>query len=123
MVDQTGALRRGVSALVRRLQNRQVLVIPVVALAFAAGGALQNMQEEIIALVPVLLLLTRRMGYDVLTAVAMSAGAAAVGAAFSPINPFQVGIAQKLAELPLLSGGVFRLVFLGLALAEQYATA
>jgi uncharacterized ion transporter superfamily protein YfcC len=40
-----------------------------------------------------------------------------VGSAFSPINPFQVGIAQKLAGLPLLSGSGFRLVFLALALA------
>ena len=47
-----------------------------------------------------------------LVAVSMSAGAAFVGSAFSPINPFQVGIAQKLAQLPLLSGGGFRSVFL-----------
>jgi len=39
-------------------------------------------------------------------------GAAAVGSAFSPINPFQVGIAQKLAELPVFSGWAFRLAFL-----------
>jgi uncharacterized ion transporter superfamily protein YfcC len=74
------------------------------------------MQEEIIALVPTLLLLTRRLGYDPLVAVAMSIGAAAVGAAFSPIDPFQVGIAQKLAHLPLLSGAGFRTIFLGIAL-------
>jgi len=47
----------------------------------------------------------------------MSAGAAFVGSAFSPINPFQVQIAQKLAELPLLSGALFRIVFLTIALA------
>ena len=62
------------------------------------------MSEEIIALVPVLLLVTRRLGFDAVTAVAISVGAAAVGASFSPINPFQVQIAQKLAGLPLLSG-------------------
>ena len=45
----------------------------------------------------------------------MSLGAAAVGASFSPINPFQVGIAQKVAGLPLLSGWQFRAVFLALA--------
>src|SRR3989442_13744271 len=47
----------------------------------------------------------------------MSLGAAAVGAAFSPINPFQVGIAQQLAQLPLLSGSLFRIAFLAAALA------
>ena len=66
------------------------------------------MQEEIIPLIPVLLILTRAVGFTPLVTVAMSAGAAFVGSAFSPINPFQVQIAQKLAELPLGSGGLFR---------------
>lgn len=117
VVDRTGALRHGVDGLVRKLQKREAWVIPIACVAFATAGALENMQEEIIALIPVLLLLTRRAGFDALTAVAMSAGAAAVGAAFSPINPFQVGIAQKLASLPLLSGSGFRLPVLALAVA------
>ena len=117
VVDQTGALRFGVDWLLRRARGREVLVIPLVGLLFATMGALENMGEEIIPLVPVLLVLMRRLGYPVLTAVAASAGAAFVGASFSPINPFQVGIAQKLAQLPLLSGGAYRLVFLAVALA------
>ena len=117
VVDETGALRQGVGWLVRRLANREALVIPIVSLAFALGGALENMSEEIIALVPVLLLVTRRLGFDALTAVAISIGAAGVGAAFSPINPFQVQIAQKLAGLPLLSGSGFRIAVLAVAVA------
>ncbi|HEY5658279.1 MAG TPA: YfcC family protein [Myxococcota bacterium] len=117
VVDRTGALRVAVDALARALRGRGILVIPVVSAFFATGGALQNTQEEIIALMPVLLILVRRVGFDATTAVAMSFGPAAVGAAFSPINPFQVVIAQQLAELPVLSGGGFRLVFLLLALA------
>jgi C4-dicarboxylate anaerobic carrier len=117
VVDETGALRQAVDWLVRRMQRREVLMIPIVSVAFAAGGALENMSEEIIALVPVLLLVTRRLGFDALTAVAISIGAAGVGAAFSPINPFQAQIAQKLAGLPLLSGAGFRMILLVLALA------
>jgi uncharacterized ion transporter superfamily protein YfcC len=117
VVEKTGALTRGMNGLVRVLEGREALVIPVVSLAFATGGALEHMQEEIIALVPALLLLTRRLGYEPLVAVAMSIGAAAVGAAFSPIDPFQVGIAQKLAHLPVLSAAGFRIAFMLPALA------
>jgi len=117
VVDETGALRQAVAWLVRRMQRREALMIPIVSLAFAAAGALENMAEEIIALVPVLLLVTRRLGFDALTAVAISIGAAAVGAAFSPINPFQAQIAQKLAGLPLLSGAGYRTFLLAVALA------
>ena len=117
VVDETGALRRGVTSLVRTLGGRDLLVIPIVSIFFATGGVVENMQEEIIPLIPVLLILTRAVGFTPLVTVAMSAGAAFVGSAFSPINPFQVQIAQKLAELPLGSGGLFRGVFLILALA------
>lgn len=112
VVDRTGALRWGVDWLVRHLRGRGALVIPVVTLAFATAGALEHLQEEIIALLPALLVLTRGFGMDALTAVSISFGAAAVGAAFSPIDPFQVGIAQKLAGLPLLSAALFRMAFM-----------
>jgi len=116
VVDETGALKRGVTSLIRSLRGRDLLVIPIVSLFFATGGVVENMQEEIIPLIPVLLILTRRLGFKPMVAVAMSAGAAFVGSAFSPINPFQVAIAQQLAELPLASGALFRIVFLAIAL-------
>jgi uncharacterized ion transporter superfamily protein YfcC len=112
VVERTGALATLVSWLVARLSRRGLLVIPVAGLAFGIGGVLIQMQEELIAFVPVLLLLTRRLGFTPLTAVAMSIGASTAGASFSFINPFQVGIAQKVAQLPLLSGTPFRLAFL-----------
>ena len=117
VVDHSGVLRRGVDALIRRLAGKTWIVIPVVSLLCAAGGALIQMQEEFIAMVPLLLVLTRRIGFDEVVAVAISVGAAAVGAAFSPIDPFMVGIAQKLAQLPLLSAAGYRLIFLPVALA------
>ena len=117
VVDQTGALREGVAWLARRLGRRESLIVPASCVVFATGGALDGMFEEVIAFIPLLLVLTRRMGFDGLTAVAMSLGAAGVGGTFSPINPFNVGISQKLAELPLLSGSLFRLLVLAAALA------
>jgi len=116
VVEQTGALGQGVAWLVRRLSRRERLVIPIASLAFALGGAAENMQEEIIAFVPLLVLLCRRLGFDELTAVAVSLGSAAVGSAFSPINPFQAVIGQKLAELPPLSGWPYRTAMLAAAL-------
>ena len=117
VVEETGALRQAVGSLVLAVGDRGALVIPIVSIAFAAAGALENMAEEIIALVPVLMLVTRRLGFDAITGVAISIGASAIGAAFSPINPFQVQIAQKVAGLPLLSGWAFRAAVMALALA------
>jgi uncharacterized ion transporter superfamily protein YfcC len=116
VVERTGASTRLVGSLVRRLEGRESLVIPITCLAFGAGGILIQMQEELIAFVPMLLLLTNRLGFTPVVACAVSLGAASVGAAFSPVNPFQVVIAQKVAELPPQSGAAFRLVFLALAM-------
>lgn len=116
VVDETGTLRRAVPSLIRLLRGRDILVVPVVSVFFAMGGVVQNMQEEIIPLIPVLMILAARLEFTPLVAVAMSAGAAFVGSAFSPINPFQVQIAQQAAQVDVLSGGLFRTVFLVFAL-------
>ena len=117
VVDRIGALGRLVNALVGGLRHRGLLAIPVIALFFAAMGALENMQEEIIPLVPVLLVLGTGLGIDAVSVVAMSAGAAMIGSAFGPSNPFQAGIAMQLAQLPVSTAGVLRLAMLGVAIA------
>lgn len=118
VVDATGTLKSGIEGLVRAMRGADLLVIPIVSLAFAVGGIVENLQEECIAVMPVLVLLTRRLGLPPLAAPLMSVGPAMVGSAFSPMNPFQVGIAQRVAELPLMSGWPLRTVLLvaGLAL-------
>lgn len=121
LVEQLGTLGRGAHAIVRAFAGRGTLALVPVALVFAAFGALENMQEEIIALVPVLLVLGRGLGVDALAMVAASFGAAAIGSAFGPTNPFQAGIALQLAQLPLLSGAGLRLVLLVATLAAWLA--
>lgn len=116
VVERTGASTRLVQRVVTGLGEAGAMVIPLACLVFGLGGVLIQMSEELIAFVPVLLLLTARLGYSPVVACSMSIGAAAVGAAFSPVNPFQVVIAQKVADLPPQSGLGFRLVFLVLAM-------
>jgi uncharacterized ion transporter superfamily protein YfcC len=66
--------------------------------------------------VPVLLVLGQGLGVDAVAVVAMSAGAAMIGSAFGPTNPFQAGIALKLAQLSPVAGGRLRLAMFVTAL-------
>jgi len=116
VVERLGILGRLVAALVASFRRRGLIAIPVISLFFATMGALENMQEEIIPLIPVLLILGRGLGIDAVSVVAMSAGAAMIGSAFGPTNPFQAGIAMKLAQLPAASGGTLRLAMFAVAL-------
>lgn len=103
MLDGTGALGRLVAALLVRVKNPRSIVV-VVSLVFATLGALVNSLEEIIALIPILVVLSRGLGFGAITALAMSLGAAVVGSAFGPTNPFAAGIAQQFADVPPLDG-------------------
>src|SRR5205085_4791778 len=115
IVERLGTLSAVIGALVGRLHGRGLLAIPIVSIFFALMGALENMQEEIIPLIPVLFVLGRALGIDAVAVVSMSAGAAMIGSAFGPTNPFQAGIALKLAQLPPLSGGALRLAMFAVA--------
>jgi uncharacterized ion transporter superfamily protein YfcC len=120
LLDGTGALAR----LVRTAagQNRRPrTAVAVACVVFAGFGAVENMHEEFIALMPALVLFSRTLGFGAITAVAMSAGAAMVGAAFGPTNPFAAGIAFRFAELPALSEGSTRMSVFALALAVWIA--
>lgn len=117
VVDRLGTLGRLVAALVAVFRRRGLIAIPVISIFFAVMGALENMQEEIIPLVPVLLLLGRGLGINAIAVVGMSAGAAMIGSAFGPTNPFQAGIAMKLAQLPPTQAGVLRLGMFVVAVA------
>ena len=116
LLERTGALGRLVEVVVQRSRRPQVVLVGV-TLAFATFGALENMQEEIVALIPTLLVLSRGLGFGPLTALSVSVGGAAVGSAFGPTNPFQTGIALRFAELPPFSQPVLRTVAFVLAVA------
>ena len=109
IVEKTGALKAGVSRLSSLVHGYEEWALILVGILFAIGGATSGLQEEIIPLVPILLVLTRTLGYPPIVTVAASYGAAAIGSAFSPVNAFGAVIAQKVAEVPFLTGAGFRM--------------
>ena len=115
VIEKTGALKEGITYLTIKLKGKEEIVLILVSLIFLIAGALMGLQEEIIAMTPVLLYLTSRLGYDAFVAIAISFGSAILGASFSPMNPFAVVIAQKETGLEFLSGSGFRLVVLAIA--------
>ena len=116
VLERTGTLTRATESLIRGVGARRTLAIVVISMTFGLLGAVEQFSEEIIPLVPVLLVLGRGIGLDALAIVAVTKGAAAIGAAFGPTNPFQAVIAMRLADLPLLAGSGLRLCLLGAAI-------
>ena len=93
--------------LVRRLGVGNI-VITLVMLLFGLFGAVFGMSEETIAFVAVVIPMARSLGYDDFVGVCMVYVAAHVGFAGAMLNPFTIGIAQGMADLPLFSGIEYR---------------
>lgn len=78
-------------------------------LVFSLFGAVFGMSEETIAFIVILVPLAISMGYDSIVGVNMVFVAAGLGFAGAMLNPFTIGIAQGIADLPLFSGFGYRL--------------
>ena len=73
------------------------------------------MFEELIPLVPVVIILSYAFGWDALVGLGMSILAACFGFAAGVVNPFTVGISQTLVGLEMFSGIEMRLLAFVLA--------
>ena len=71
-----------------------------------------GMSSEVMIFVPIGITLALFLGLDKVTGTAMIALGAAVGFTAGILNPFNVGVAQDIAELPLFSGMAYRFVIL-----------
>lgn len=85
------------------------VVIAMVMVLFSMFGAVFGMSEETLAFVIIIVPLAISMGYDSIVGLCMVYVAAHVGFAGAILNPFTIGIAQGLSDLPLFSGFEYRL--------------
>lgn len=112
IITGTGAIEAGISRIAVKLEGKDKLMIPIFLVIFSFFGATIGMAEEAIVFVPIGIALARALGYDAIVGTAMITLGAACGFTSGFMNPFTVGVAQGIAELPLFSGIAFRLVIL-----------
>jgi uncharacterized ion transporter superfamily protein YfcC len=84
------------------------IIIILIMLMFSLFGAIFGMSEETIAFIIIFVPLAISMGYDSIVGVSMCFIAAGLGFAGALLNPFTIGIAQGLSNLPLFSGIEYR---------------
>ena len=138
ILNNSHAIDVGVMAFLRRVKRLSRyklinklgvnnIIITLVMLMFSLFGAVFGMSEETIAFVVVFIPLAIQMGYDSIVGVCMCYVAAHVGFAGAMLNPFTIGIAQGIADLPLFSGLEYRffcwviLTIIGIAFVLWYA--
>ncbi|MCL1796731.1 MAG: YfcC family protein [Eggerthellaceae bacterium] len=93
IVTETGALDAGITALVKKLNGNELILIPILMFIFSIGGTTYGMCEET---VPFYLLLAATMiaaGFDSMVGAATVLLGAGCGVLGSTVNPFAVGAA------------------------------
>ncbi len=88
----------------------KLFLLPFLITLFSLGGATFGMTEEVLVFVMLTIPFSHALGYDTVVGVAIPFVGAGAGFAGAFINPFTVGIAQGIAELPPGSGFGYRLV-------------
>jgi uncharacterized ion transporter superfamily protein YfcC len=112
MINKTGAISAGLTSIlelsIRKPQYKN-LVIPLIMVLFSLAGATFGMSESVIVFIMITIPLAISMGYDSIVGICMSFMAAGVGFAAAITNPFNIGVAQGIADVPMFSGWDFRI--------------
>lgn len=120
ILNNSHAIDVGVMAFLRKVQKLnqykvfqwlgvENIIITLIMIMFSIFGAVFGMSEETIAFVIIFIPLSISMGYDSIVGLCMCYVAAHIGFAGAILNPFTIGIAQGIAELPIFSGLEYRL--------------
>ena len=109
-LDKFGVLRFLLDKITEKFGKNKKLLLAVIPLFFMLLGSVAGTFEECVPLVPVVVALALRFGWDALTGLGMSILAAGCGFAAGVCNPFTIGVAQELVGLPMFSGMWFRVI-------------
>ena len=110
ILNEVNVLKTIIDNVVIKFKSKKYLLIRIIILIFMSLGAFIGIFEEIIPLIPLVISLSIALGFDVMTGLGMSLLATGFGFAAAVSNPFTIGVAQKVADIPVFSGALFRLI-------------
>lgn len=103
-LDKCGLIKYMLDKMAHRFGAVRYRLLAVITFFFMALGSMVGSFEECVPLVPIVVALAVKLGWDALTGMGMSLLAVGCGFAAGICNPFTVGVAQQLASLPMFSG-------------------
>ena len=115
VVNKTGALDAGIGSLVKKLNGRELLLIPMLMFILSLGGTSYGMSEETLAFYALVTATMLAAGFDSLTAVATIVFGAGSGVLGSTVNPFLVS--TSIDSLRVVGVEVNQAVVIGVGIA------
>lgn len=110
LIISSGAFNGLVAFLLRILKGKtRTIIIPIFITIIGVASSTIGLFEEWMPFIPVFVGISIAMGYDAIVGLAIVALGAGLGYSGAVMNPFTVGMAQSIAEVPQFSGVGFRI--------------
>lgn len=113
LMEKTGGVKIFIGRIVRRFSDKKQkrLLIFVAVFVFMLFGSFFGMFEELVTLLPIVVIFMLSMGFDTLTGLGVCLLAACFGFSSAITNPFSVGLASEIANVAIFDGVWLRAVF------------
>ena len=117
LLQETGGIKIFIVRILRHLRDKGGPVVCMTALTFMLFGSLFGMFEELVTLLPLIVVFMLSMQLDTMVGLGVCLMAACFGFSAAITNPFSVGTAAQLAGIHVSDGVWLRVLFFGLVYA------
>ena len=111
LLDKTGGIKTFLEFIMHHLRGTGGIFVCIMVLLFMLFGSLFGMFEELVTLLPLIIVFMLSMQLDTMVGLGACLMAACFGFSTAISNPFSVGTAAQLAGIPVSSGVWLRMVF------------
>jgi len=111
LLEKTGGVKIFIAGIMKRLHDKGGPVVCLTVLIFMLFGSLFGMFEELVTLLPIIVVFMLSMNMDTMTGLGSCLMAACFGFSTAITNPFSVGLAAQYAGISTSEGAWLRVVF------------
>ena len=109
-MNDSAGIKVIVERIIHRFHNRRFLLISITALLFMLLGAMLGLFEEMLTLLPIMIILSVSLGYDSFTGFLISIVACGFGFSSAITNPFNVLFASEIIGVNPMTNVWYRII-------------
>ena len=111
VMEKTGGLKALINRALKAFSDKKTLVIMIAILFFMAFGSFFGMFEELVTLLPIIIVLMLSLGFDSMMGLGVCMLSACFGFSAAITNPFSVGLASQISGVAVSTGVWLRIIF------------
>ena len=111
LLEKTGGIKVFIAKIMSRLRDKGDPIVCITVLIFMLFGSLFGMFEELVTLLPIIIVFMLSLNFDTMTGLGACLLAACFGFSTAITNPFSVGTASQYAGIHTSSGAWLRIIF------------